>query len=747
MQSQTQSPCATVFALLMAIVLLGAFLFKGALTNAPSVESTKFETGFDATAAKARLARILGDERPHPVDSAANDAGRERLLAEIRALGFEPVVRDDFACGGSKRWGGGACARVMNVMFRMGPAGGNSVMVASHYDSVPAGPGAADDGIGVASALEIAARLKGKALSKPVIFLFTDGEEAGLLGAASFIRTDPWAKDVALAVNLEARGTGGPAIMFQTSARNGREIAALTHKPVRILANSMAADIYRTLPNDTDATEFLTKDMDVLNFAIISPLARYHTPLDSLTYLEPESLGQMGAAALSAVEGHMAATPLKGAESHYIYSDILGRYLLVLPQIAGYLLLGFGLFASGILFWVAGPKGGVRAFLAPLVSALVAGGVGFGALYGVGHLRPEEMWWTATPLAAQLTIYGAALVGIILALWLCRGVTRERTASAGWFWLSALFLGASVIAPGAMILLAPAAGIFALVAMLTFFTNKRWPWLGVGLSVIPAVLLMIMILPVLDFAEIGLGLEMGWAFGALAAMIGFVALAPLVSPDIGLGRIVAIFVATVAAGGIWASLAPAFAPDTPRWLDVAHVHSGPTSNWVISPGTQAPPVAMAKIAPFKLGAVAGLDTKRFVAPAPNANPAPTLPMVTVVNETIQGAKRVVTMRVTTLGADEVVISVPEEAKLTQFTSGSAPFDFDPAGKKGFRCVGRACTSWDMIVTIDAAKAPWTLRAIRRGVGPETQALVQARPNDTAPNQGGDVTVGVVDVRL
>jgi acetylornithine deacetylase/succinyl-diaminopimelate desuccinylase-like protein len=183
-------------AALLAVLALvfGIFLTKDRLVEPPPVSAS---LPFDTTRAFARLERILGDQRPHPVDTEANDAVRERLLAEITALGHEPEVRDDFACRSSLKWGSSACARVRNVIFRMGPPGGNAILVASHYDSVPAGPGASDDGAGVAASLEIAALLKTRVLQRPVIFLITEGEELALLGAASFVRKDPYAKDVA----------------------------------------------------------------------------------------------------------------------------------------------------------------------------------------------------------------------------------------------------------------------------------------------------------------------------------------------------------------------------------------------------------------------------------------------------------------------------------------------------------------------------------------------------------------------
>ena len=127
--------------ILLTLVLLAmtlAFTFSLSLVAPPAPDT---DHQFDTEAALSRLTRILGDERPHPVDTDANDAVRERLLTEIRTLGFDPIVRDDFRCARSF----GVCARVRNVMFwAVPPTDDNQQGVAlmSHYDSVPAGPGA-----------------------------------------------------------------------------------------------------------------------------------------------------------------------------------------------------------------------------------------------------------------------------------------------------------------------------------------------------------------------------------------------------------------------------------------------------------------------------------------------------------------------------------------------------------------------------------------------------------------------------
>ena len=303
---------------------------------------------FQTERAFERLVRILGDETPHPVDSDANDAVRERLVGEIEALGFSPIVRDDFHC--PVKPGLGACARVRNVLFWATAPGPNAVMLASHYDSVPPGPGAADDGAGVAISLEIAALMKGRALERPLLVLITDGEETGLIGASSFVNTDPLAKLVTAVVSMEARGVRGLASMFQTGRPNGRDTAFLKRPSTRIAkTSSLDTDVYELLPNDTDLTQYLNLPIDAANFAFVGGAAFYHTPHDDLAHLDKRSLFHMGANALAATETFLEQSGDE-EDSQKIYVDVMGATVLMMPQAWGVPVLGLGLVIFAITF-------------------------------------------------------------------------------------------------------------------------------------------------------------------------------------------------------------------------------------------------------------------------------------------------------------------------------------------------------------------------------------------------------------
>src|SRR3954468_2266118 len=88
-----------VAAWLVLALLVAAMAMKAWLTTAPDLGPAR-PGGFDQARAAARLARVLGDQRPHPVDSAADDAVRGRLVAELQAMGLSPRVTDHWACNG-----------------------------------------------------------------------------------------------------------------------------------------------------------------------------------------------------------------------------------------------------------------------------------------------------------------------------------------------------------------------------------------------------------------------------------------------------------------------------------------------------------------------------------------------------------------------------------------------------------------------------------------------------------------------
>jgi hypothetical protein len=310
----------------LLIVLAVAFSIYRQTPPAAVTANTSL-LGFSSGRTMKHLEMIA--QKPHPMGSLEHAVVRNYILQELEKAGLKPETQETTAIN-SDEGGHTRAGTVQNLVARLpGTASTKAILLAGHYDSVPNGAGASDDGAAVVTMLETLRALKaGAPLKNDVIFLFTDGEEAGLLGAKAFVAEHPLAKDVGLVLNFEARGNSGPAIMFETSEHNGwliREFAKAVPYPV---AHSLAYEIYRLLPNDTDLTVFKKAHLSGLNFAYINGLTHYHTQLDSLSEINERSLQHEGSTALALTQhfGNLSLEDTK--EANAVYFDIVGLTLV-----------------------------------------------------------------------------------------------------------------------------------------------------------------------------------------------------------------------------------------------------------------------------------------------------------------------------------------------------------------------------------------------------------------------------------
>ncbi len=725
-----------VFALLIVALFL-----KAAPLGLPAVRADNPPGAFDAARAIERLSRILGDERPHPVDSDENDAVRARLLAEIEALGYAPETRDDFVCTG--RWSGAGCARVKNVIFRAGPEDGEALMVASHYDSVPAGPGASDDGIGVAASLEIAALVKDEPLSKPVLFLITDGEEMGLLGAKSFAEIDPYKDKISRVINMEARGVRGPAQMFQTAQPNGADVAAFAQHAARPFANSMMTDIYRLLPNDTDVTEFLPLGYGAINMALTEGVEFYHTPHDNLASLDPKSVQHMGDLALGAVRASLAQGMGAGA-GQLAFTDILSRAFVMLPQSLAGMLLGLGAILSLTACLRAGGGATVRALAAPPLTLIGAAALAFGLQYLIGLVRPRQLYWMAQPEATQLLAYlSAALAALAAAAFVSRRANPRRLAAAAWLWIALIALCGFFIAPGSSILfLLPLAayGVGAAAGLIAPVAERVGVWAG-------AILMLIVFAPALHLAELGLGFAVAAVPAAVAALL-FMAWTPLAATEgaHASSKPVVFAAAGLAAVFVLTLIVPAYSPTKPRPLNLQyHIDADAReARWLISSTGEPAPKALAALAPFAKTEIEGLGP-RLAAPAPFLETAP--PTIEALEETpLADGRRRLRLRLHARGADQVMLRLPGPARASVLWAAGRETDLaggelaDEENGTVIRCYGRSCDGAEIEIALSAEPTEWMLLGLHYGLPYAAAPLVSARPDWTTPIQNGDVLI-------
>lgn len=377
---------------------------------------------FSAERGLEALRRVLPESSPHPVGSEEQRRTRARLEALLAELGWSARVATAPSCSHH-----GACAVVENVIAERPAPPGPRLVLLAHYDSVPAGPGASDDGLGVATLLEVARALRHRATLLPVMLVFTDGEEAGLLGAEAFVEHELAKQPIAAVVNVEARGVSGPALLFQTSGPNDWLVAAFARAAERPITSSLFPAVYARLPNDTDLTVFARAGVPGMNFANIGGVGRYHTPEDDFRHFSKATLQHHGDTTL-ALTAELGARP-QGARPA-LFFDVLGFGVVRLP-----LALSPWLFALAVLVWAAAvarhSKKGARASqilralgLCPLLVALVAlAAFGAGALFratgALGDGFPAHATAFFVFLAALLVALASLFASFELrALWL-----------------------------------------------------------------------------------------------------------------------------------------------------------------------------------------------------------------------------------------------------------------------------------------------------------------------------------------
>ena len=316
-------PAALGMALVLMALLLAVVVIRQQPPAPKGLDAPPEQ--FSAGRAVAILQEMQVDGVSHSVGTEASERVQGRIVAAFEAMGYQVDVQETVAC---RRESGAyaVCAPVQNIVTRLdGQEDGPALMLVAHHDSVGAGPGAADDSSSVAEILEIA-RVLGEQgpYRNPIVFLITDAEEVGLLGAQGFVDDHLWAQDVVVSLNLEARGTRGLGYMFETSEENAWLIDAYASTVRRPASSSLHYEVYRILPNDTDLTVFRAAGMAGLNFAFIDRASHYHTPLDQMENLDQRSVQHQGESVLAVAQA-LAEVDLSAPPSgDAAWTDVLG---------------------------------------------------------------------------------------------------------------------------------------------------------------------------------------------------------------------------------------------------------------------------------------------------------------------------------------------------------------------------------------------------------------------------------------
>jgi hypothetical protein len=731
-------------------------------------------TEFSAARAREVLKELVGDGVPHPLGSAAAVKVRDLIVKRLAALGYTTELQSGPACNF------GACGTPTNIIATRGePSGTDAVMLAAHYDSVPAGPGASDDGVGVANLLEIARVLSVMPAppKHPIVLLVTDGEEAGLLGASLFTREHPLAKHIWAAVNMDTRGVSGPSLMFETGTANAWLIRLYGRSTLEPITNSLCYVIYKALPNNTDFTVFKAASYQGFNLAFIGDVAYYHTPLDSFENATPSTMQHQGANALSGLLALANASDSSPPAADSLFFDVLARAVVVWPidlvlpaAIAALVFLAAAtvlLVRRGHLSYGQAAYG----FLGALTNVLLAGAIGMALLAllrFLGRLPPiRGLSWIAHPLAMHVGFVALTLLTTTaIAAWFSRRAGFWGFWSGAGMLVALLALVIAIVIPAAAYveLLAALAAVLGFAPSAWALMKDRRPSPGAAdfAVLFPGLIGLSLLLPLLLLLYPALGAP-AWPIGTITLCVTAGFLLPLLvhATRPARQRLTVIAAATTFGALCITVLLPTYSESWPQRVNVEYwvdADSG-RAHWYTQTASLRLPRAMDETTKFDAvprDRFPGFPLKGFYGEAPALKLAgPELRQIEA-NLGTPGRGRLELLVRSARGAPKALVIFPASAHIqeVEIASGSGPLRAKLQtlnnGSTVFQAAGLAEAGLRFWVATPGA--PMTVQIADESYGlpaelPEGKKLQQARPKNATSSQDGDVTVVQRTVRL
>lgn len=454
--------------------------------------------------AREHIAHIA--QEPRPMGSAANAEARSYITEQLTAVGLHPELQtitapDYFGPPGST-------VEVVNVMARIpGTVGSKAVVLMGHYDSVPTTPGANDNAAAVAVILEIGrVLLNGPAPTNDIILLFTDGEEpAPRFGSAAFVADHRWADDVGFVVNLEAAGGSGPSIVIETNGSSSWIIGGLVEGASDPVAFSFLTETASAIGGiGTDFDSFAAAGIPGVHFAYLRGSPIYHTPDDSFSSVDADSVGHHGSNALGVVRffgnSDLVEPQPTGDDTFFTFlRSQVARY----PVGWSLPLVVVAIAVFGVTVAVGVHRENLRVTGIVGSTAAVFGGVVL-SVFAV-----SMVWWFVTGLRTSQVVsesygYLAAMTLLIVGIW----VAVDRYARRRWsaadvlsgtvvVWLVLAVVTGTVLAGMSYVFVWSALGASAYLLICAVFP-VRAPWLGIVGVVLVATPTLILTVPPID---------------------------------------------------------------------------------------------------------------------------------------------------------------------------------------------------------------------------------------------------------
>ncbi|XP_060659830.1 endoplasmic reticulum metallopeptidase 1-like [Drosophila nasuta] len=148
---------------------------------------------------------------------------------------------------------------VQNIAVKISPRNSTSqtwLLVNSHFDSKPATPSAGDAGFMIVTMLEVLRVLSTtkQRFEHPIVFLFNGAEESYLLAAHGFMTTHRWVPFLKACVNLDAAGSNGRELLFQSGPNHSWLVDYYYKNAKHPFGTTLAEEIFQSgiIPSDSD---------------------------------------------------------------------------------------------------------------------------------------------------------------------------------------------------------------------------------------------------------------------------------------------------------------------------------------------------------------------------------------------------------------------------------------------------------------------------------------------------------------
>ena len=379
--------------ILLALVGVVAGLLAYGVLTVPTPKTADAE-GF-SSARVVKDIEVISKEHHSVAHPEVRAAVREYLIGRLHQLGADTVqVYSYDSLVGPKNRHVEYVFDAHNIVADFAPLTASEnkpteLLFVAHYDSRYSQPfardtvwsyGAADDGYGVGVILETVSQLlKNRSEWKQgVKVLFTDAEEVGMMGMTAIWENNREVfENVGLMVNIEARGTWGPVLLFEACPGNEKVLDLYASTSKYPYTYSLTTVVYNFMPNFTDFT--IVKDsIPGLNFSNISDVNHYHTHLDNFSNISEKTIQHYGEQVLPLAQAYVTGEEYSDVNAMKADKDAVNFTIPALGLFnfskIGYTILSVVIFVLFLLlFGIEGVRGRIKATKVLAKSAAVLG--------------------------------------------------------------------------------------------------------------------------------------------------------------------------------------------------------------------------------------------------------------------------------------------------------------------------------------------------------------------------------------